>query len=115
MSKRDWQQLELFSPFPQGPQPGEYVEAHGKELCFDDLRKYIGKIIIMDKSTENYTWWQAVQVEEIYYNSHENCDRLIYYHGHRQRGLVDDYYFAGPKQKGCCRPVRIWEAQPNGS
>ena len=73
--------------------PGTWVENHGKELSFDEITKRVGKIIVMDKSTENHKWFQAVRVEKIYTYPETGERRLIYFDGKKQRGLVDERYF----------------------
>jgi hypothetical protein len=74
--------------------PGAWVEAHGRELSFDEITGRVGQIIIMDKSTENHKWFQVVRVEKIFTDYETGQRRLIYYDGGRQRGLVDERYFS---------------------
>lgn len=73
--------------------PGTWVETHGRELTFDEIAESVGKIIVMDKSTENHKWFQAVRVERIYTDPESGERRLIYFDGTKQRGLVDERYF----------------------
>lgn len=73
--------------------PGTWVETHGRELTFDEVAQRVGQIIIMDKSTENHTWFLVVRVEKIYTDYETGNRRLIYFDGTRQRCLVDEMYF----------------------
>ena len=71
---------------------GEWVSTHGPELTFDEIAERIGRLIVMDMSTESHKWYQIVQVEKIF-TYEDGTRRLIYYSGKRQRGLVDERYF----------------------
>ena len=87
--------------------PGTWVEAHGRELSFDEITKRVGKIIVMDKSTENHKWFQVVRVERIYTDYESGNRRLIYFDGTKQRGSVDERYFL-PNYTGLF-PARAYE------
>lgn len=84
-------QYSLFDR-PNEPAPGEWVKVHGPEINFDQITQMVGKLIVMDKSTESHEWFQVVRVEKIIWN--DGGRRLIYYDGARRRGLVDERYFA---------------------
>lgn len=73
--------------------PGTWVESPGRELSFDEITQRVGQIILMDKSTENHKWFQAVRVEKIYTYPETGERRLIYFDGTKSRGLVDERYF----------------------
>lgn len=83
-------QYSLFDR-PSEPAPGEWVKVHGPELSFDQITQMVGKLIVMDKSTESHEWFEVVRMEKIIWN--DGGRRLIYYDGTRQRGLVDERYF----------------------
>lgn len=87
--------------------PGDYVETVGRELSFDEITKRVGQLIIIEQATESHEWYKVVQVEKIYIYPENGNRRLIYYDGQRQRGLVDEMYFA-PRYKGRF-PVRVYE------
>ena len=93
-----------YSLFDSELTPGTYVTEHGKRLTFRDIENRIGKTIIIDVSTESHRWLQAALVERII--DHEGTRRLIYYHGKKQRGLVNAYYFR-PDWKP--RPVMAYD------
>lgn len=73
-------------------EPGTWVETHGAELTFDEIAARAGGLIVMDKSTQSHEWFQVVLVERIIY--YEGTRRLVYSDGGRQRGYVDERYFA---------------------
>lgn len=89
--------------------PGTWVEAHGRELSFDEVTKRVGQIIIMDKSTESMESFKAVLVEKIITDFETGQRRLIYYDGGRQRGLVDERYF--PENYTGRFPARAYEVE----
>lgn len=82
--------------------PGAWVTEHGPELTFDEIASRAGQIIIMDKSTESHAWYKAVLVERIAETLEGR--RLIYYDGHKQRGLVSEFWFHAER-----RPARAYE------
>lgn len=82
--------------------PGTWVTEHGPELTFDEIASRAGQIIIMDKSTESHAWYKAVLVERIAETLEGR--RLIYYDGHKQRGLVSEFWFHAER-----RPARAYE------
>lgn len=61
-------------------------------MTFDEITKYVGNLIVMDKSTSSREWYEVVLVEKIVIVE-ENQRRLVYYDGTRQRGLVDEMWF----------------------
>ena len=87
--------------------PGTWVETHGRELTFDEIAKSIGKIIVMDMSTESHKWFKAVRVERIYTYPESGERRLIYFDGTKQRGYVNEMYFL-PSYTGRF-PARAYE------
>lgn len=85
------------------PAPGAWVTEHGPELTFDEITQRVGQIIIMDNSTESHAWYKAVLVEKII-ETPEDGRRMIYYDGHKQRGLVNEFWFHAER-----RPARAYE------
>ena len=75
--------------------PGDWVESDvlGEKLTFDEITQMIGKLIVMDKSTENHEWYKVVLVEKIVMVENNTQRRLVYYDGVKQRGLVNEMYF----------------------
>lgn len=74
--------------------PGDWVEKEmlGAELTFDEITQLIGKLIILDKSTQSHEWYKVVMVEEIVIVE-GNQRRLVYYDGVKQRGLINEMWF----------------------
>lgn len=87
--------------------PGTWVETHGRELSFEEITRRVGQMILMDKSTEGHRWYEAVRVECIYTFPETGEQRLVYFDGTRQRGLVDERYFR-PSYTGLY-PARAYE------
>ena len=86
-------QMSLFDTDEQF-KVGEYVVKHGRRLTFDEIAGMVGRKIIMDQSTSSHEWLEIVLVEKIIWNDQENCRRLIYFDGDRQRGLVNEDCFS---------------------
>ena len=96
-------QMSLFDWMPQvlpDPQPGEYVNRHGMVICAIMRPSYIGKIVIMDCSTESHAWYKAGILEKILRDKYFHCntitkqyeetpcDRVIIYTGKKQRSSI---------------------------
>ncbi len=86
--------------------PGQYVEQHGKELSFEEISCRIGKMVLLDCSTESHTWIKVVRIERIIYA--EDGRRLIYSDGTKQHGYVGEYWFRSSGYRGN-HPVIFYE------
>ena len=87
-------QISLFDFMAKEFQPGDWIEecCLGRELTFNEITDMVGKLIVMDMSTESHNWYKVVQVEKIV-EGDSGRRRVVYYDGKRQRGLVDEIYF----------------------
>ena len=83
--------MKQLSLFDNVVEPGTWLQNHGRQLTFDEIAARIGRLIVMDMSTQSHEWFKAVLVEKII--PYEGKRRLIYYDGKRQRGLVCESYF----------------------
>lgn len=83
---------EQISLFDAQPNVGALVEKHGRLLSFDEIAARVGDRIVYECSTQSHEWFKIVLVESIYVYP-DGHRRLIYFDGHKQRGLVDDLYF----------------------
>lgn len=95
-------QMTIFDWMPTmqaEPEVGEWVDEHGAVICHVMLESYIGKKVVMDKSTSSHQWFKVGILEKIipdfYYKMSEAgeyeqvpCDRLIVYDGTRQRNHI---------------------------
>jgi len=93
-------QLSIFDWMPETqvePDAGEWVTEHGAIICAVMRRSYIGKKVVMDKSTSSMTGYQVgileAVVESKYYDARNErwvkCDRSIVNDGSRNRNYVD--------------------------
>lgn len=106
-------QLSLYDVFPdfdrpiqyvpqavQEPEVGEWVTTHGAVICHIMRPGYIGRRVVIDKSTIGHEWYQVGVLEKIvpseYYRQDLNgkyvrveCDRSVVYTGSKQRQLID--------------------------
>lgn len=64
MRKREYSQIS-FDDLLGVPTAGEIVENHGRRLSFEEAAARIGKIIILNISTENHEWFLAVRVLKV--------------------------------------------------
>ena len=80
-------QLSLFDFID--PEVGEYVEDHGIIICHCMRKGYIGRKILVDKSTSGHDWFQVGILED--YIPYEGRWRSIVYVGEKQRLLVTHY------------------------
>jgi hypothetical protein len=92
-------QMNIFDFIPSPPcKPGDWIAPEtgliGEELTFDEIAQSVGKMIVMDKSTISTPWYKVVLIERIV-SGEGGGRRLVYYDGHRQRGLVDETFFDG--------------------
>lgn len=80
------------------PEVGEWVEKHGAVICHIMLPGYIGRKVIMDKSTESHKWFQCGVLEQVlpdhYYHLQNGdyiekpCDRVIINTGKKRRSSI---------------------------
>jgi hypothetical protein len=73
------------------PMPGDNVKNTGRQMSFDEVAASVGKLIVMDESTESHAWYKVVLVEKII--PYEGRRRLVYYDGKKQRGYVSEREF----------------------
>lgn len=99
-------QYSLFENIELGLKPGDWVEAHGRELSFDEIAGKIGSLIVMDCSTASRSWYKVVRVERIV--STEDGRRLVYSDGTKQNGIVSEMYFPSGGYTGSY-PARAYE------
>lgn len=89
--------MTIFDFVEEPVQPGDWVTLEsgkiGGRLTFEEIAESIGKMIVLDMSTQSHAWYKAVLVEKIVFT--EIGRRLIYYDGSRQRGSIDEIYFSG--------------------
>lgn len=97
---------EQMSIFQRDAAVGDYVGRHGRKLTFDEIAARVGCLIVMDTSTQSHAWFKIVLVESIITYS-DGQRRLVYFDGHKQRGLVDERYFNG----SISHPARAYELQ----
>lgn len=103
-----YEQLGIFSFIePQKEfKPGEYIDKQylGRQITFDEITERIGKLIVLEKSTSSHEWFMVALVEKIAIVE-GNQRRLVYYDGHKQRGLINEMYFSESYHS----PVRAFE------
>lgn len=75
-----------YEESPEEPEVGAYVKRHGANICHIMRPAYIGKKVVMDKSTVGHAWYQVGILED--YFPYENTFRAIIYDGRKQRNLV---------------------------
>lgn len=102
----DWQNEQRTPQEVIEPEVGEWVENHGANICHIMRSSYIGKKVIMDKSTENHKWFQCGILEKYFFNAGSGRWRGVIYHGERQRALYD--FFPGHEIFECLP----WDAYP---
>lgn len=68
---------------------GEWRKAPGRVICHIMRSAYIGKEILVDKSTHSRQWYRVGILEDYFFNVRENCFRCIVYTGEKQRELID--------------------------
>ena len=72
------------------PDVGELVEDHGAVICHIMRPAYIGKKVVIDKSTVSHKWFMCGILEQ--YIPYENgLMRSIVFTGHKQRSLITHY------------------------
>lgn len=79
-------QMTIFDFLPEEVKPGDWVEDHGAVICHIMRPAYIGKLVVMDKSTESRHWYQVGRLEN--YIPYEGRWRSIIYTGKNQRSLI---------------------------
>lgn len=76
--------------FPEAlpePRVGEWVKTHGAVICHIMRRSYIGKKVVIDKSTSSAEWFRVGILED--YIEVDGGMRSIVYTGERQRHYID--------------------------
>lgn len=90
-------QISLFDLAPKDKsfKPGDWIakESVGEQLTFDEITQMVGKLIVMDKSTQSHAWYKVVMVEKIVMAENNTQRMLVYYDGAKQRGLVNEKWF----------------------
>ena len=87
-------QLDIFECFPElfrkpDPEVGEWVEEHGPVIDHIMMPGYIGRKVIMDKSTQSHEWYQCGILEDYFYLERNKCWRAVVNDGRKQRNLID--------------------------
>ena len=80
-----------YVPKDYGPEPevGEYVKDTGMVICHIMRPSYIGKKVLIDKSTRSRSIYQCGILED--YIPYEGYMRSIVYTGQKQRSLITHY------------------------
>ena len=93
-------QMTIFDFMPTvqtEPDVGEWVESHGAVIPAIMRKSYIGKKVVMDKSTVSRRCYKVGILEKVvpavYYHNGKmvECDRSIVYDGSKQRNLITHY------------------------
>ncbi len=77
------------------PDVGAWVETHGAVICHIMLPSYIGRKVVMDKSTQSHKWYKVGLLESVrngfYYHGDDKvpCDIAIVYDGGKQRNIIN--------------------------
>ena len=82
-------QLSLFDLIPQELNVGDYVETCGQVIPRVMREGYIGRRVLVDKSTESMTIYQVGILEKVI--PYEDTERSIVYTGKKQRQLITHY------------------------
>lgn len=92
-----YEQLSIFDWMPtlrQEPDVGEWVTEHGQVIPHIMRRSYIGKKVVMDKSTQSKKAYKVGILEKVltdfYWHGDEmvECDRSIVFDGGKQRNHI---------------------------
>ena len=92
-----YKQLTIFDYMPtlrDEPDVGEWVEQHGVVIPHIMRRGYIGKKVLMDKSTMSHKWYKVGILEKVmegyYYHDDQKveCDISIIFDGKSQRNKI---------------------------
>lgn len=90
-------QMTIFDWMPsvqEEPEVGAWVEHHGAVISGIMRRGYIGKKVVMDKSTTSHKWYKVGILENVlidhYWDGDREiiCDRSIIFDGSRQRSSI---------------------------
>ena len=80
-------QMTLFDFMPKlEPEVGEWADTAGAIIPVISLHSYIGKKVMMDKSTVGHTWFHCGVLEKVI--DYEDHKRAIVYDGGRQRNYI---------------------------
>ena len=83
-------QMSIYDCFPElCLKPGDYVTEHGAVICHIMRKGFIGRLIVMDKSTQSRERWQVGRLEK--YFECRGVMRAVVYDGKAQRSLIDFY------------------------
>lgn len=74
---------------PEEPAVGEWVTGHGAIICHIMRRGYIGKKVVVDKSTKSKEFYRVGILEDYFEN--EGVMRSVVYTGGKQRELIDHF------------------------
>lgn len=93
-----YKQLNIFDLAPEiepEPQVGEWVYKHGPVIPHIMRRSYIGKKVLMDKSTQSMECYKVGILERVVEGSYYNregkevkCDRSFIFDGGKQRNII---------------------------
>ena len=98
------------------PEVGEWVDKCGAVIPHIMRRSYIGKKVVMDKSTSSHKWFRVGVLEKVvtgfYYDGDKKieCDMLIIFDGSRQRNIIT--HWPG-REIYECLPWDAYERRPN--
>jgi hypothetical protein len=73
--------------------PGDWLDSveNRREMTFDECVNSVGKMILVNESTESHEWYKAMVIESVTLTP--NGRRLVCYDGERQRALLDEMFF----------------------
>lgn len=87
-------QLSIFDWMEEEPEVGQWVYKTGAPISHIMRRSYIGKKVLMDKSTQSQRCYKVGILERVdtsfYYHGDQKieCDRSVIYDGSRQRSYI---------------------------
>lgn len=81
-------QLTLFDE-PSAVKPGDWVTTHGAVIPKVMRPSYIGKLVVIDLSTQSHKWFKVARLERIVEN--DGHDRSVLYTGTKQRSIITHY------------------------
>lgn len=92
-----YEQISIFDWMPtlrKEPEVGEWVTEHGQAIPHIMRRSYIGRKVVMDKSTQSMKAYKVGILEKVvtdfYWHGEEKveCDRSIVFDGGKQRNHI---------------------------
>ena len=86
-------QMDIFDCWPDlfEPEPGEFVTKHGQAIPHAMRKGYIGKKIVVDRSTQSHEWYQVGILEKYIPYEKMGFWRAIIYVGKKDRLLYTTY------------------------